>query len=143
MDVEVFALCDAATASPDGKLNILGTFDAVMAQSYPATHPQCSVAVRVRFRRIEQGSHRITLHVVDYDGHMVIPPLDATVQVNVPPSEPSAFANLVLNVQQLRLLAPGQYALNLAIDGREVGSLPLFARQPPGQQSSEEPHGPA
>ena len=38
MKVEIFALCDAATES-QGKLNLLGTFDQLVAGSVPVVHP--------------------------------------------------------------------------------------------------------
>jgi hypothetical protein len=54
VNVEVFALCDAATDS-GGKLNVLGAFDSLQVGAYPTVYPHCAVAVRIRFRRIEQG----------------------------------------------------------------------------------------
>jgi len=44
MDVEIFALCDAATDS-GGKLNILGAFDRVSTRQFPAVHPPCALGI--------------------------------------------------------------------------------------------------
>ncbi len=74
MNVELFALCDAATES-GGKLNLLGAFDA-------------------------EGDE-------------------------------GAVANLILNFQQLRFAAYGRYSIDLAVDGRQEGSLPLYLRPVP------------
>lgn len=128
MDIEVFAICDAATDTY-GKLNLLGAFDTLMAGTFPIVHPQCSIALRVRFRRIEQGQHRLTLHLVNEDGQMVIPPMEGTIGVQVPPNQTSAVANIILQLQNIQIEKPGEYAANLAIDGRQMGSLPVFVRQ--------------
>jgi hypothetical protein len=52
MNIEVYSLCDAAT-NDTGKLNLLGSFDTIRAKDMPVVHPQCSVALRVRFNSIE------------------------------------------------------------------------------------------
>jgi hypothetical protein len=130
MRVEIFALCDAATDS-HGKLNLLGTFDTLAAVSFPSRHPHCSIALRLRFRRIEEGTHRVRLQFVDEDGQPVIPPLDGQLDVHCRPEADSASANLVLNLQSLPLNRPGRYSIDLAIDGREEASLPLYVVQAP------------
>lgn len=130
MDIEIFALCDAATDTY-GKLSLLGAFDALMARELPVVHPLCAIALRIRFRRIESGEHRITLHLIDEDGQMIVPPMDGSIKVNVAPAESSAVANLILQLQNVRFEHAGQYAVNLAIDGRQAGSLPLMVRTAP------------
>jgi hypothetical protein len=130
MNVEVFALCEAATDS-QGKLNILGAFDGIWTKTVPAIHPQCAVAIRLRFNRIEQGDHKIALHFVDDDGKMIIPPLNAGIQVNFGQDQSSGIANLVLNIQGLKLEKYGEYCINLAIDGRQEASIPLFVKPVP------------
>jgi len=129
MNIEIIALCDAAT-DQQGKLNILGAFDTVFTKSLPTVHTQCAVALRLRFRRIEQGAHRITLHLVDEDGNLIIPSMDADLDLQVPQSQESASVNLVLNVQQLKIEKYGIYAVNLAVDGRQESSVPLYVREP-------------
>ena len=132
MNVEVSALCDAATDS-QGKLNLLGTFDSIWAATLPARHPQCSVTVRLRFSRIEDGEHKITIHLVDEDGKLIVPPLDANLQVRFAEEEQTAVANLVLNIQGMNIEKYGEYSVNLAVDGRQEASLPLFVRKPKEQ----------
>lgn len=130
MEIEIFTICDAATENY-GKLNILGSFDTLMAKAFPVVHPQCAIALRIRFRRIEQGQHRILIHLVDEDGSMVLPAMDGNINVTVPPAEPSAVANLILQLQGMKLEKAGEYAINLAIDGRQVADLPLFVKHLP------------
>ena len=126
MDVEIAALCDAAT-DQQGKLNLLGTFDTLTAPGFPVIHPQCSVAYRIRFTRSESGMHRIKVHFVDADGRPVIPPLEGAIEVRFADARATFVTNLVLNIHGLRLEKPGGYSIDLDIDGVQRRSLPLEA----------------
>jgi hypothetical protein len=128
MTIEIFTLCDAATVS-GGKLNILGAFDSIFAAEPPVVHPQCAIAVRMRFARIEEGDHRIRLNVVDEDGRSIMPSLDGTMGVKFGQEDESAVANFIINIHQLKLERVGNYSIDLAIDGRHEASLPLTVKQ--------------
>ncbi|HHT9159631.1 MAG TPA: DUF6941 family protein [Candidatus Brocadiaceae bacterium] len=124
MNKEVFVLCDAATETV-GKLNILGAFDNIYSRSSPATHPQCAIALRVRFNQIEKGEHKIRVNIVDEDGKLIMPSLDAKINVDFPQNMDSSIANLILNIHGLKIEKFGKYSVDLAIDGRQEASLPL------------------
>ncbi|HHT9115304.1 MAG: hypothetical protein HY607_04970 [Planctomycetes bacterium] len=124
MNKEVFVLCDAATETV-GKLNILGAFDNIYSRFAPATHPQCAIALRVRFNQIEKGEHKIRVNIVDEDGKLIMPSLDAKINVDFPQNMDSSIANLILNIHGLKIEKFGKYSVDLAIDGRQEASLPL------------------
>ena len=126
MKVEIFTLCDAATTDAAGKLNILGSFDRLNAREAPVTHPQCALALKLRFERLEEGQKRIRIAFVDSDGASVMPTLDTTTQVQFRPDDSSATASLVLVIQQLKLPRFGEYSIDLAVDDRHEASIPLL-----------------
>ena len=126
MDLEAGLLCDAAT-DEGGKLYVLGAFDTIRARGFPLVHPQCAVAFRVRFSRIEEGEHKLMVRFVDEDGSAVLPPLEAAVQAAFREGQDTAVSNFILNIQGLTLKRPGTYSIDLAIDGRHEKSLPLHA----------------
>jgi hypothetical protein len=128
MDIQVAVLCDAAT-DYGGKLNILGTFDTIVTQQLPAVHPQCSVALRIVFSRIEEGAHKVKINFVDEDGRSVMPSIDLPVDVVFPPEVTSLSRNFIVNIQHLKFDRTGQYAIDMAIDGRHETSIPLQVRQ--------------
>lgn len=129
MKVEIFTLCDAATTDAGGKLNILGSFDRLMAKEAPVTHPQCALAIKLRYERLEEGQKRIRISFIDSDGTSVMPTLDAPTQVQFPPNEPSVTSCLVLVLQQLKFPKFGEYSIDLAVDDRHEAAIPLFVRQ--------------
>ena len=129
MKVEIFTLCDAATTDAAGKLNILGSFDRLNAKQAPVIHPQCALAIKLRFERLEEGMKSIRVGFVDVDGREVMPTLNATTQVQFGANDSSATASLVLVIQQLRLPKFGEYSIDLAVDGDQKASIPLVVVQ--------------
>ena len=126
MQIEIFTLCDAATVWM-GKLNILGPIDQIIAPQFPTVHALCAVGLRVRFERIEEGTHAIEINVVNADGKPIIPDLKAEVGVWFGNDDLWRCVNLALPISQLRLEAPGNYSIDLAVDGRHEQSLPWRA----------------
>ena len=128
MKVEIFTLCDAATVDAAGKLNILGSFDRLNAREAPVIHPQCALAIKLRFERVEEGQKRLRIAFVDQDGAAIMQNLDATTEVRFHGDDPSATVSLALNIQQLRLPRFDEYSIDLAVDGRQEASIPLFVK---------------
>jgi hypothetical protein len=125
MQLEIFTLCDAATEHA-GKLNIIGTFDALRAIEAPIAHPQCAIAGRLRFEQIEEGNHRVSLTFADEDGNIVMPKFDSTLTVHFAPGLRTFTSHFVMVIQQIRLPKFGEYTIDLAVDGRQLGSIPLY-----------------
>jgi len=128
VQVEILTLCDAA-ADYNAKLSLLGAFDTITSPSFPTTHQQCSIALRIRFSRIEEGPHTIRIHVVDDDGELVMPNIEGHLGVSFVDHSETASVNVILGIQTLPLAKPGTYAVNLAVDGKQEASVPLYVRQ--------------
>jgi len=127
MQVEILTLCDAA-ADYQGRLSVLGAFDTITSASFPATHPQCAIALRVRFNRIEEGPHSIRIHFVDDDGAFIMPNLEGQLGVSFVDNSETASVNFIFGIQGLPLAKPGTYAVNLGVDGKQEASVPLYVR---------------
>ena len=132
MDIQVAVLCDAAT-DYKGKLNLLGTFNSVHARELPANYPQCSIVLRVVFKLVEEGSHKLRINFVDEDGKFVMPSIELPFEVSVPENDSFAYRNFILNIQRLKFEKFGQHAVDIAIDGRQEASIPLEVKQIPSQ----------
>ena len=131
MDVEAFLLCDAAT-DQFGKLNVLGAFDAIMAQAAPIIHPQFAVALRIRFSKSESANHPFRINIIDQDGKSILPkPIDGNVNVQIQSAEESLVINLVGNFRDVKFSHFGRYSIDLTMDGKQRGSLPLFVKPVP------------
>jgi hypothetical protein len=145
MNIEVFAICDAATDT-QGKLNLLGAFDSIWAARVPVVHPHCAVALRIRFSRIEEGQHPIRINIVNEDGKNIVPSIDGNLNIKFGTDDESVAANLLINLQGFKLENYGSYSIDVAINGRHEGSLPLFVKRmptPPGPPAPPTPIPPA
>lgn len=124
MDVQVAALCDSA-ADYNGKLCLLGTFDTITARALPVVHPYCSIAIRIKFSKVEEGNHKLKIGIIDDDGKLVMPGIEASMELTIPEGLFFVSRNMVLNIQQLKFEREGQYSIEIAIDGRLEASIPL------------------
>jgi len=134
MEIQVAALCDSAV-DYDGKLCLLGAFDTIVTSALPAVHPQCSVALRILFRKEEEGFHNVSVLFVDEDGHSIVPPMETSFDIELPDDLFFSTRNLILNLQQLPFARHGAYSIDVSVDKRQLASIPLQVRlvqQPPG-----------
>ena len=130
MTIQVAVLCDAAT-DYNGKLNLLGTFDTIYTPELPAHHPQCSVAMRIAFDRMEEGDHELTIHFVDEDGHPILPSTEVPVDVTFPSDATFISRNFIVNMQGLEFKEPGLYSVDVRLDDQPCASIPLLVRLMP------------
>jgi hypothetical protein len=130
MNVQVAVLCDAAT-DDNGKLNLLGAFDTIFARDLPATHPQCSVALRITFSSENEGKRQLKLNFVDADGRSVMPPIEVEVDVRLPEDVHFGTRNFVFNFQQIKFDEPGLYSVDISLDGQVKAGIPLLVKHIP------------
>jgi hypothetical protein len=128
MKVELFTVSDFA-ADYGGKLSVVGVFDTLFAKQTPFAHPHWCVAVKFRFDKIEEGQKRLRLSISDVDGKPVLPAVDTVIAATIPNGHSSSTVNLVVNIGGVRFDAFGEYSVDIAVDGRQEASIPLYVRQ--------------
>ncbi|MFA6024197.1 MAG: hypothetical protein WC777_03210 [Candidatus Gracilibacteria bacterium] len=62
--IEYAVFCDYASMSMDGKVNLVGIFDRIMAEQVPAMHPQMFVVSKIL---IPKGKHNISFALMQED----------------------------------------------------------------------------
>lgn len=125
MEIEIFTLCDFAQDNYS-KLTIVGTFDSINAKQFPANHPSCSVASRLRFSNKETGEHDFKLRLIDAEGKEIIQPIQGNINIQPPANGQMSTINFVVNFNQLQFAKPGRYSFEMYIDGDWKSGLPLF-----------------
>ncbi len=124
MIFHVAVLCDAATDHA-GKLNILGAFDTIAGATFPLVHPHCTIALRLRFGPMEEGQHALRLVMIDGDGHEMLKPIELKMTVRIPQNGYFVSHNVVINLERLPFKTPGQYAVDIQLDGESQANIPL------------------
>ncbi|MGF2414155.1 DUF6941 family protein [Ferruginibacter sp.] len=128
MEIEIFTLCDFAQDN-NSKLTVVGTFDSIHAKQFPAQHPACTVACRLRFSDKEAGDHDFKLRMTDAAGKETIQPIEGNINIPAAANGRVVTINLVINFNQLQFTKPGRYSFELYIDGDWKSGLPLFLNQ--------------
>ncbi|NBV23409.1 MAG: hypothetical protein EBS05_16010 [Proteobacteria bacterium] len=124
MDVQIASLCDSA-ADYSGKLCLIGAFDTILVRHFPAQHPFCSVALRIVFRDTDEGKHLLRVNLIDDDGQNLLPKIEAPIDIRLPENQFFASVNLVFNLQGMRFTKPGQYSIDITVDGKMMARIPL------------------
>ena len=130
MNAQVAVLCDAAT-DDRRKLNLLGSFDTIMAPQLPAVHPQCSIALRITFMAEDEGQHPMRLCFVDADGKNVMPPMDIPVNIALPDDSHFVTRNFIVNIQQMKFAQAGVYSIDVFVGERLLIGIPLMVKHSP------------
>src|SRR5258706_13866668 len=125
MDIQIAILCDAATDT-NGKLSILGTFDTIYTSQLPAVHPQCSIALRMTFSKVEEGPHKVKLNFVDEDGKLVMPSIDIPIEVAVPDDKIFFSPHFIIKIHQLKFEKPRLYSISNTITHPQGERITLF-----------------
>lgn len=143
MKVEIFTLCDAATLDSRGNLNILGASDNLHVRQAPIVLPPFAVAIRCRFERIEEGTKWFRLSFFDPTGRPVMRNLERQTQIHIGPEFPTTTYQMVVIMVRTKIPSFGEYSIDLAVDGRQEASIPLYVGQIPLVPPTQAPTPPA
>jgi len=125
LDVKLAVLADGANATAEGKLNILGIFNALHAPSFPCVHPQMCLVLRFEATRAEEGKSRnIEIQLADDDGQKVFAINAALV---IPKGQPGMPIRLdhILALNGVRFARPGDYVFNVLVGDDQKASVDL------------------
>jgi len=116
MHVSFALFADAANLSQEGKLNVLGVFDAVHVGQFPALHPRATLVVRLKGNQSDVGVHPLTLRWVNGRGAEL---WSSTVELTVGAATgPSTEMDMPVIVQiDLPLDGPGDFRMQVELDG--------------------------
>jgi uncharacterized protein DUF6941 len=131
MHISFAVFADAANLSQEGKLNILGVFDAVQVAGLPTIHPRTHFVVRLKANGDDTGQHKLTFRWLSpFDEEL----WSSTGEMSVAPSPNPMFeVDLpIIAVVDLPLNVTGQYTMQVTLDGEvtALARLLVNANQP-------------
>ena len=123
-EVRLAALCDHALVGQDGKVSLLGIFRNISVSALPAQHPRMYL---VAVLELAAGAHRVTVELRRPDGSPAMPnPPTISVQ-----AAPGQDVNVIVELNNLNLVAFGEHHFVLVADGEQLASLPLTVSELP------------
>jgi hypothetical protein len=64
-----------------------------------------------------------------------MPPIEMPIEVTVPEETIFLSRNFIVNIQKMTFEKEGLYSIDIALDGRQVGNIPLLVKIPSKQQA--------
>jgi len=130
VNVALAVVCDHALIDQAGKLSVIGIFERIWVERFPAVHTRLHLVLRLKGRRTEVGDHPVEIVLYNPDGNEVLRG-DGSVQIGEPPAgvtEVEAGAVLAFDVPLDR---PGVYSFAIAVDGESAANVPITVTQMP------------
>jgi hypothetical protein len=128
MHVQFALFADAANVSQEGKLNILGVFDALHVGQLPSLHPRATFVVRLKAVAEDEGPHGVSLEWMNPVGVLLWSSRGELVVGSAPVGSDGIDVPL-LAVVDLPLDTPGVYTMIVAVDDTEAARTLLHVHQ--------------
>ena len=124
MELTLALLADYANVSREGKLNIMGIFEQIHAQQFPATHPQMQLVMRIEASPFEAGMHPVNLSFIDADAREMFAIPGA---LAIPESQDgqNITTNQIFVLNGITFPKAGLYEFVIMADSDELGRVPL------------------
>ena len=109
---------------------MLGVFQHIWVQQFPAMHPRLHLVLRLKGKRTEIGEHSVQIRLLDEQGTEILGG-NGSVTFAEPPAgvtEIEAGAILVFDVPFPR---GGTYRFEITIDGEQKAAVPVTVAQLP------------
>ena len=125
MHISFAVFADGANLSQEGKLNVLGVFDALQVGGFPAIHPRTHFVIRLKGSVEDTGGHRLTFRWMS-PGDEELWSSDG--ELNVAPGPNPAFEMdlPIIAVIDLPLNSAGLYTMRVSLDGEPTADVRLY-----------------
>lgn len=127
MHVTFALFADAANLSQEGKLNILGVFDALQVAGVPAVHPRATMVVRIKALTDDAGRHVLGFSWVSPDGDEMWSS-SGELEVGNPPPGATELDVPVIAAIDLPIQRAGSHTMRVSLDDDLHAELVLHVR---------------
>jgi len=123
-------VADYALVDQAGKISVLGIFQHIWVQQFPAMHPRLHLVLRLKGKRTEIGEHGIQIRLVDEDATELLGG-NGQVTFAEPPAGVTDIEAAAILVFDVPFPHPGGYRFLITVDGDEKASVPITVTQVP------------
>lgn len=130
MQVAFALFADAANLSQEGKLNVLGVFDALQVGALPAVHPRAHLVVRLKGDVTDVGRHTVTLRWINPLGNEL---WTSTGDLNVgqPPAGVVEMDLPLIAQIDLPIDSAGSFRMTVSLDDHQNAEVAVQVRTVP------------
>lgn len=128
MHARLAVLADAANTTAEGKLNILGEFNVLLAIRVPCKWPRMFLVLKLETELGEGQKHALRIRIIDDDGKPTAQEVNGEFQFTphrhqsgVPMSGP-----IIFEIRDAVFGKYGTYEFEIYVDGQRIQSVPLY-----------------
>jgi hypothetical protein len=134
MHVSFSLFADAANISREGKLNILGVFDAVQVAQLPALHPRTTFVLRLKATAQDAGVHPLILRWMNPKGNELWNSQAELEIAGAPPGTSELDMPVIIQLD-LPLDTAGEYRMIINVGSQHTATCTLNVHAQPQQPS--------
>ena len=138
MHLDFAVVADYALVDQAGKVSVLGIFQHIWVQQFPAMHPRLHLVLRLRGKRTEIGEHGVRIRLADEHGAEVLGG-SGSVTFAEPPAGVIDIEAAAILVFDVPFPHAGLYRFEITIDGRVEATVPITVSQVPAPASGTPP----
>lgn len=130
MHLDFAVVADYALVDQSGKISVLGIFQHIWVQQFPAMHPRLHLVLRLKGRRTEIGEHAVHIRLVD-DHSVEILGGSGSVTFAEPPAGVTEIEAAAILVFDVPFPHHGVYKFAITLDGEGAAEVPITVSQMP------------
>ena len=130
MHLDFAVIADYALVDQAGKLSVLGIFQHIWVQQFPAMHPRLHLVLRLKGKRTEVGEHAVQIRLLDEQEAEILGGAGKVTFAEPPAGVTEIEAGAIL-VFDVPFPHAGPYRFVIAIDGEQQTSVPVTVSQVP------------
>lgn len=127
MHLSFAVFADAANISQEGKLNVLGVFDALQIGALPAVHPRATLVVRLKAGEGDDGMHTLAFGWMSPNGEEIWSS-SGEIAVGTPPPGAYELDIPVIAAIDLPIREAGAHTMRIELDSELRAELILHVR---------------
>ena len=121
-------ICDYASLSENGKVNIMGIFQSFFTKSVPFTYPQFFIVTNSTVNR--SGNLKQSIRFIrDKDGQDIISPLEFNVSATQPSASGESKVGVLARLNNVQFDEVGSYTVQIFIEEEKVGEAKFFVEE--------------
>jgi hypothetical protein len=126
MHVQLAFVCDDATMSADGKMDVRGVFNDLIAPGFPAKQDRMVLVTTIEWDEGEEGRNTFRVDLLGPDGR---PSVTVDGHTEVEPrllDRPPPRTRLILPLDGVVFPRPGRYVFEIRVKGRKLRGPSLY-----------------
>lgn len=137
MHLDFSVVADYALVDQAGKISVLGIFQHIWVQQFPAMHPRLHLVLRLKGKRTEIGEHGVRIRLVDEQDTEILGG-NGSVNFAEPPAGVTDIEAAAILVFDVPFPHPGLYRFEITVDGERKASVPITVSQMPAPTSGRD-----